>query len=33
MFEKEKYESPEMEIVKFENEDIIATSDGGEGGL
>ena len=33
MFEKEKYESPEMEIVKFENEDIIATSDGAEGGL
>lgn len=32
----EKYETPEMEIVEFETEDIITTSggvDGGEGDL
>ncbi len=23
----EKYESPEMEVVKFETEDVLATSD------
>lgn len=26
---KEKYETPEMEIVEFETEDIITTSGGG----
>ena len=25
--EMEKYESPEMEVVKFETEDVLATSD------
>lgn len=31
----EKYEKPEMEIVEFEEEDVITTSgiDGGEGDL
>jgi len=36
MFEKERYESPEMEVVKFANEDIIVASGGDsgeEGGL
>ena len=31
--EKEKYISPEMEIIRFETEDIITTSTkGGDGG-
>lgn len=29
---KEIYETPEMEIVEFENEDIITDSDLGDGG-
>lgn len=32
----EKYETPEMEIVEFETEDVITTSptiDGGESGI
>lgn len=28
--EKEKYIAPEMEIVEFENEDVITTSNGNE---
>lgn len=28
--EKEKYTAPEMEIVEFENEDVITTSNGNE---
>ena len=32
MFEKERYESPEMEVVKFANEDIIVASGGGDSG-
>ena len=30
---KEKYEEMELEVIKFENEDIITGSDGGEGGI
>ena len=29
---KEIYETPEMEIVEFETEDVITTSQTGEGG-
>ncbi len=29
---KEKYESPEMEIVEFETEDVITTSPPGDDG-
>lgn len=29
---KEKYEAPEIEIITFETEDVITTSDQGDGG-
>lgn len=30
---KEKYETPAMEVVVFETEDVITTSDIGDGGV
>ena len=30
---KEKYETPECEVIEFETEDVITTSELGEGGI
>ena len=30
---KKKYEKAEIEIIEFETEDVITTSDGGNGGI
>lgn len=29
--EKEKYEAPELEVIRFEQEDVITLSNGGTG--